>query len=219
MSESLDQAILLRSIPYRESSCILHVITAREGRISLLARGVRKKKSVFRAELAPLHLLNIRWKKGRSDLGYVQDIQRIKPLLSEKNYVDALKLNALAYVLFPEQEPMSMPLLCEAYVLLEERRSGLLVSIWYLLAKQGWIGELQHCWHCMAADTPLFWSQASCCCQACGRGMPLSKGLRLSIESSTQDGHVRLSQDYTLHWMRMIQDVLMQHGLKRFNFE
>ncbi|MDQ6962901.1 MAG: DNA repair protein RecO [Mariprofundaceae bacterium] len=219
MSEFLDQAILLRSIPYRETSCILHLLTARDGRLSLLVRGVRKKKSVFRSELAPLHLLSLRWKKGRSDLGYVQELHRLKPLLSEENYLDALKLNSLAYVLFPEREPMSMSLLCEAYALLEQRRSGLLVAVWYLLAKHGWLGELHHCWHCMAEDSPLLWSQASCCCQACGQGMVLSKGLCLSIEFSMRGDNIRLSHAYTLNWMQMIQDILAQHGLKRLNFE
>jgi len=218
MSDTIDQGILLRLIPYRETSCMLHVLTAQHGRISLLARGVRKQKSIIRAALAPLHILQLTWKKGKTDLGYLQDVRRLQALLSEPHHLDGLELNSLAYQLFPEHEPASMQSLVDAYAMLEQRHAGLLTATWYLLRQHGWLGELHHCWHCMKEDVNLFWSKAHCCCQSCGQGMPLSKGLCLSIESCMQDDNVRLSHMYKSSWLNMVQDVLLQHGLKAVNF-
>jgi len=219
MSDFSDRGILLRSIPYRETSCMLHILSEKHGRMSLLARGVRQKKSQNRAALAPLHLLELSWKKGKFNLGYLQHVRRLQPLLSEKNHIEGLEFNHLAYQLFPEHEPISMSVLTHAYYLLEHRTSGLLAASWYLLIQHGWVGQLHHCWHCMAHHTPLQWSKAHCCCQKCGQGMPLSKGLCLSIESILQNAKVRLSQRDSHHWLQMIQDVLIQHGLKRINVE
>jgi len=217
MSEFSDQAILLRSMPYRETSCILHLLSAKHGRISLLARGVRKQKSPFRADLAPLYLLQLTWKQGKSDLGYLQSIQRLQALVAEAQYLEGLAFNSLVYQLFPAHQPIAMPQLLQTYALLDKRTSGLLHAAWSLLAQQGWVGELHHCWHCAENKQPLYWSQAHCCCQSCGQGMSLSKGLCLSIESSLQNANVRLSQRYQSDWFNMIQDVLQHHGLKRLN--
>jgi DNA repair protein RecO (recombination protein O) len=67
-------ALLLRAIPYSETSAVLHVFTLERGRMALMARGLRRKGS----RLAPLlqvgHLLELQIleKEGR-DLQLLKD--------------------------------------------------------------------------------------------------------------------------------------------------
>ncbi|HKI61379.1 MAG TPA: recombination protein O N-terminal domain-containing protein, partial [Mariprofundaceae bacterium] len=51
MAELNDAALLLRRIPYSETSLVCHFLTENHGRIVLMARGARRAKSAFRASL------------------------------------------------------------------------------------------------------------------------------------------------------------------------
>lgn len=74
MQELRVTALLLRAIPYSETSAVLHVFTLERGRMALMARGLRRKGS----KLAPLlqigHLLELQVleKEGR-DLQLLKD--------------------------------------------------------------------------------------------------------------------------------------------------
>ena len=58
MRISLQPAFILHQRPYRETSVLLDVLTQDYGRLSLIARGVRKERSRLRAILQPfIHLL------------------------------------------------------------------------------------------------------------------------------------------------------------------
>src|SRR4051812_14461356 len=62
------EAIVLRSIRYGEADRILHLYTPTRGRISAIAKGVRKTKSRFGGRLEPFFRLNLLLHEGRSDL-------------------------------------------------------------------------------------------------------------------------------------------------------
>lgn len=70
MSDSvvlLQPAFVVRHINYRESSLILDVLTRDFGLVSLLAKGVRKKKSAWAGVLLPFAYLKLSY-QGRSEL-------------------------------------------------------------------------------------------------------------------------------------------------------
>ena len=60
-------AYILHQQNYRESSLLLEVLTRDFGRISLIAKGVRKAKSKSAALLRPFQLLSLSY-SGRSEL-------------------------------------------------------------------------------------------------------------------------------------------------------
>jgi DNA repair protein RecO (recombination protein O) len=47
------RAIILKNMDYRESDKIIHLFTEKEGKLSALARGVKKPKSSLRACVQP----------------------------------------------------------------------------------------------------------------------------------------------------------------------
>jgi DNA repair protein RecO (recombination protein O) len=62
------EAIVLRSIRYGEADRVLHLYTPDRGRVSAIAKGVRKTKSRFGGRLEPFFRLDLILHEGRSDL-------------------------------------------------------------------------------------------------------------------------------------------------------
>ena len=53
------EAIVLKSISYGDSSIISSILTKNYGKISIIAKGVKKNKSTSRVLLEPLTIVNI----------------------------------------------------------------------------------------------------------------------------------------------------------------
>lgn len=62
------EAVVLRSMRYGEADRILHLYTPDRGRLSAIAKGVRKTKSRFGGRLEPYFRLQLVLYQGRSDL-------------------------------------------------------------------------------------------------------------------------------------------------------
>ena len=62
------EAVVLRSLRYGEADRILHLYTPQRGRISAIAKGVRRTKSRFGGRLEPFFRLNVVLYEGRSEL-------------------------------------------------------------------------------------------------------------------------------------------------------
>ena len=71
------EAIVLRSIRYGEADRILHLYTPHRGRISAIAKGVRKTRSRFGGRLEPFFRLNLVLHEGRSDLLTVTSVETL----------------------------------------------------------------------------------------------------------------------------------------------
>jgi len=62
------EGLVLRSLRYGEADRILHLYTPDRGRVSAIAKGVRRAKSRFGGRLEPFFRLNLVLYEGRSDL-------------------------------------------------------------------------------------------------------------------------------------------------------
>jgi len=62
------EAIVLRSLRYGEADRILHLYTPHRGRVSAIAKGVRKARSRFGGRLEPFFRITAMLHEGRSDL-------------------------------------------------------------------------------------------------------------------------------------------------------
>ena len=62
------EGIVIRSLRYGEADRILHLYTPDRGRVSVIAKGVRRARSRFGGRLEPYFRLNLVLYEGRSDL-------------------------------------------------------------------------------------------------------------------------------------------------------
>ncbi len=216
MAEMHDHALLLRRIPYGDTSFICHFLTEHNGRVSLMARGARRPKSAFRASLESLHALEIVWRSGRSGMGTLTDVQRGPAYLNLSESMHGLELLAIASRLFQEGDPHGFEeLVTSLHKLADRQQQGLLVAVWHLLDSAGWLGDLSHCWQCGSSDEQaMYWKQAQLLCSSCGGGMPVSVGLRKSIVTVLSGQQVRFSIADTNAWRDMIRQVLMRHDIR-----
>ncbi len=219
MAECRDQALLLRRIPYGETSLICHVLTAHQGRIALMARGARRRSSPFLASLAPLHELRLQWRPGRRGMGTLIECERGSPLLPEDRLYEGLELCALGCDLFREGDPHGYAELHHALHLLARgaRAPARLAAVWHLLSTSGWVGHLSSCWMCgreMDEHETMYWQPGHLICHDCGRGRPVDpvqrRRLALACEQAGDGAHAPLHL-----WRDMIADILTAHGLRR----
>jgi DNA repair protein RecO (recombination protein O) len=121
------EAVVLRSMRYGEADRILHLYTPARGRVSAIAKGVRRSRSRFGGRLEPFFRLRIELHEGRSELLTVTGADTVDgyPRLRE----DARALDAAARAcdavgrLFETSEPHPgvFNLLCRKLALLDKQ--------------------------------------------------------------------------------------------------
>lgn len=62
-----EECFVLRTIPIKESSLVVDIFTRNHGRLSLIAKGARRRKSELRGYIQPFQLLLVSW-TGRGEL-------------------------------------------------------------------------------------------------------------------------------------------------------
>jgi DNA repair protein RecO (recombination protein O) len=121
------EAVVLRSMRYGEADRILHLYTPNRGRVSAIAKGVRRARSRVGGRLEPFFRLHIELHEGRGELLTVTGAQTIDAHASLRG--DARALDAAARAcdavgrLFETSEPHPgvFNLLCRQLALLNER--------------------------------------------------------------------------------------------------
>jgi len=219
MAELRDDALLLRRIPYSDTSLICHFLTREHGRISLMARGARRAKSPFRAALAPLYRLQISWRPGRTGMGTLTDVVRDERMLDERMDLEGLELFSVAAGLFQDGDPHGYGELVEALALMQHSspEAALYTGLWYLLQAGGWVGDFRHCWQCgseVGESDTMGWHDAELVCNSCGSDGTIAAGMRKGFSAQFEGANVRLGRHDLSCWQRMIQDVLRLHGLR-----
>ncbi|MGZ5049658.1 MAG: DNA repair protein RecO [Methylobacter sp.] len=109
MTESavyLQPAFILQHRKYRETSLILDALTRDFGRVSLLAKGVRKIKSKTAGILQPFIPLTVSY-FGRSELKTLADVER---------RIDDESVHGIASIIQPVSELKGLALYCGFYV-------------------------------------------------------------------------------------------------------
>jgi DNA repair protein RecO (recombination protein O) len=177
------EAVVLRSIRYGEADRILHLYTPHRGRVSAIAKGVRRARSRFGGRLEPFFRLRLELHEGRSELLTVTGAHTIDghPRLRE----DAGTLDAAARAcdavgrLFETSEPHPgvFNLLCRQLALLDARaggatHAGALQFRLKLLLAAGLAPHLGECAHCGEREHLVGFSGAAggVVCGACEAG-------------------------------------------------
>lgn len=119
---SLEPALVLHTRHYRNTSLLLEVLTRSRGRLGLVARGVRRKRSQTAPLLQPFRPLALNWRL-RGELGTLLQVESAgQPLaLMGRALISGFYLNELLLRLLGRDDPQ--PGLFEAYLLALERLS------------------------------------------------------------------------------------------------
>src|SRR2546429_8919828 len=103
------EAIVLRSIRYGEADRILHLYTRGDGRLSAIAKGVRRARSRFGGRLEPFFHVGAVLHEGRSELMTVTGVDTIAthaPLRDHAATLDAAARSCDAVArLFETRDP------------------------------------------------------------------------------------------------------------------
>jgi DNA repair protein RecO (recombination protein O) len=153
------EAVVLRSMRYGEADRILHLYTPNRGRVSAIAKGVRRARSRFGGRLEPFFRLSIELHEGRGELLTVTGAQTVDGHARLRS--DARALDAAARAcdavgrLFETSEPHPgvFNLLCRKLSLLDEQpaaanRSAALAFRLKLLLAAGLAPQLGGCATC-----------------------------------------------------------------------
>ncbi|HYM54054.1 MAG TPA: DNA repair protein RecO [Solirubrobacteraceae bacterium] len=124
------EAVVLRSMRYGEADRILHLYTPNRGRVSAIAKGVRRARSRFGGRLEPFFRLQIELHEGRGELLTVTGAQTVDGHARLRG--DGRALDAAARAcdavgrLFETSEPHPgvFNLLCRQLALLDEQAGG-----------------------------------------------------------------------------------------------
>jgi DNA repair protein RecO (recombination protein O) len=174
------EAVVLRSMRYGEADRILHLYTPDRGRLSAIAKGVRRSKSRFGGRLEPYFRLRLVLYEGRSDLLTVTSAETLEGHPRLREHAGALDGAARACDavgrLFGDGEPHRgvYHLLANQLALLDAQpalatRAGALAFRLKLLLAAGFAPQLAACASCGDAEHIVGFSGAAggVVCPAC----------------------------------------------------
>ena len=195
------EAVVLRSLRLGEADRILHLYTAERGRVSAIAKGIRKTKSRYGARLEPLSHVAIQLHQGTGELQTVTGADLISPHSAVRDQTYRLNVGLIGAEamlrLFTEQEKneRAFTALVKFLEALEEtdmRTSrpavdALALSFQLkLLWLSGYLPHLTSCAECGAAGVPLVGyspKAGGAVCRACAQGaLPISPAGIAGIE-------------------------------------
>lgn len=153
-----DRAVVLRRIPYRESSLVVHLLTGEQGLVGLVVRGARRAKGESRAALAGYHTVELFWsERTQGGLGSLLGVELITP----RHRLGAGRLAPLAGQLlqevlhrhlgFGDPQPGLFTLLEAALDLMEQGAPPVPVvgaTLPRMLAELGWGWRVDRCAGC-----------------------------------------------------------------------
>jgi DNA repair protein RecO (recombination protein O) len=194
------EAIVLRSIRYGEADRILHLYTAKRGRVGAIAKGARRPKSRFGGRLEPFFRLDLLLHEGRGELLTVTQASTVEgyPRLRASGAALTAGARACDAVLrlldSAEPNPPAYNLLCRYLSLLDDPSAPAATSPRTALSFRlklalvaGFSPELASCARCGEADHLAGFSGAAggVVCAGCEAGaFPLSGGAhRFMVES------------------------------------
>jgi DNA repair protein RecO (recombination protein O) len=185
------EAIVLRSIRYGEADRILHLYSAKRGRIGAIAKGVRRPRSRFGGRLEPFFRLDLVLHEGRGELLTVTGASTVHgyPRLRSSSAALGAGARACDAVLrlldSAEPNPPAYNLLCRYLALLDDPATGGAVGLetavsfrLKLALAAGFSPELASCARCGEAEHLVGFSGAAggVVCASCEAGsFPLSE--------------------------------------------
>jgi DNA repair protein RecO (recombination protein O) len=159
------EAVVLRGIRYGEADRILHLYSAKRGRIGAIAKGVRRPKSRFGGRLEPFFRLDLVLHEGRGELLTVTNVSTVDGYPRLRSSGQALTAAArgcdavLRLLDSAEPNPPAYNLLCRYLSILDDRAAGSAAGLGTALSFRlklalaaGFAPELASCARCGEAE-------------------------------------------------------------------
>lgn len=179
-----DDAVVLRTYRLGEADRIVVLMTADNGKVRAVAKGVRKTRSKFGSRLEPTTHIDVQLYQGRGELWTITqvetldryptlrgDLERLTRGVSLLEVVDQIALDH-------EPAPELHRMLVGALRALDETGAPLVVAgfNWKVLALEGLTPMLDECVSCGATDSLIAFDHddGGVRCADCRRGVPIS---------------------------------------------
>lgn len=154
-----EEGIILRNIPFKNTSLISHIYTRNNGNISFIFKGYKKSKLVGNIE-SGYHVSLVYYKREHQEMGIIKEANVISPYYGIRNNGDKLKI--LFSILFLlEHSPKSSTLWKITLQVLDylEKNNNLYVFgyfLLYFLKIEGIFPILKKCSICESKDIQFF---------------------------------------------------------------
>lgn len=190
-----DVGVVLRTYKLRESDRIVVIMTAENGKVRAVAKGVRKTKSKFGARLEPMSHVRLLIYRSRSNspdaLDIVSQAESVEPLAPMLGSLDRASqgiavLEATEQLaLDREPNPQLYRMVVGVLRTIGSERAGPLVVpafYWKALAAEGFRPELDACIRCGESEehgidlVAFDVNEGGVLCRSCRSGGPISRG-------------------------------------------
>ncbi|NNE12894.1 MAG: DNA repair protein RecO [Ilumatobacter sp.] len=225
-----DVGVVLRTYKLGESDRIVVLMTADNGKVRAVAKGVRKTKSKFGARLEPMSHVKLLLYRGREldIVSQAESVEPIAPLLSSLDRASQA-MAALEAVdqLGLEREPNSRLYHQAVGVLrtIAERPAPLNVPAfyWKLLAAEGLEPQLDTCVRCGGTEPEVELvafdlNEGGTLCRACRSGSaisPAALGLMRDILGGRLQGALATAESPATHEVGALATRALEHHIER----
>ncbi|MDF2731605.1 MAG: recO [Desertimonas sp.] len=222
-----DTAVVLRTYKLGEADRIVVLLTAENGKVRAVAKGVRKTMSRFGARLEPMSHVRLLLYRGR-ELDIVSQAESVEPLSPMLVNLDrasqGMAVLEAADQLALEREPNEAlyRMVIGALRTIADRQSPLVVSAfyWKLLAAEGLGPELDACVRCgedgslVAFDV----AEGGVLCRSCRSGVALSAealALLRAILGGRLNDALAAPESPATHEVATLATKALEHHLER----
>ncbi len=225
-----DSGVVLRHYQLGEADRIVVLLTAENGKVRAVAKGVRRTMSKFGARLEPLSHVRLLLYRGR-ELDIVSQAESVEPLgplladldrasqgMAVLEAVDQLALER-------EPNPQLYRMLVGVLRTIAERPSPLVVPafFWKLLAAEGLRPQLDACVRCEGVEPDVTLvafdlAEGGVLCRTCRSGTPLSAAalaLLRDVLGGRLNEALATPESATTHEVALLATRAMEHHLER----
>ncbi|MBF0612892.1 MAG: DNA repair protein RecO [Magnetococcales bacterium] len=220
-----DEALVLRRIPYGETSLVVHFFTRNHGLMAAMAKGARGIKSAHRAPLAAMHTLTVQLRlrdmTGMATLHSADILYGRHGLTASPLCLAAAQVATEAVYRGVASGDGNQPLFHALSQTLDGLNRGqspaetLAKGLAQMLTAMGYGFDMQRCHRCETGTSSLAysWQSGQMVCSACCRGerfLLLSESACRAFAGS--QGEVSLSGEETSLLYRLAVATLEKHG-------
>lgn len=225
-----DVGVVLRTYKLRESDRIVVIMTAENGKVRAVAKGVRKTKSKFGARLEPMSHVRLLLYRGREldIVSQAESVESLAPLLSSLDRASQgiAAIEAVDQLALERQPNLRLYQMAVGVLrTIAERPAPLNVPAfyWKLLAAEGLEPQLAVCSRCGEAEpaaqlVAFDLDEGGVLCRACRSGTaisPAALGIMRDVLGGRLNAALTLGESPATHEVALLATRALEHHIER----
>ena len=225
-----DVGVVLRTYKLRESDRIVVIMTAENGKVRAVAKGVRKTKSKFGARLEPMSHVRLLLYRGREldIVSQAESVESLAPLLSSLDRASQgiAAIEAVDQLALERQPNLRLYQMAVGVLrTIAERPAPLNVPAfyWKLLAAEGLEPQLAVCSRCGEAEpaaqlVAFDLDEGGVLCRACRSGTaisPAALGIMRDVLGGRLNAALALGESPATHEVALLATRALEHHIER----